>query len=417
MSVMRLTVPAIPQKVRLDYWLVRRFPDFSSSLAQRLLKKGAITVNGQLPDEEEYELAGGEVIKIDWSKQVTTQPAPIELDVLYEDDQVVVVNKPARLVVHPSIGHPKRTLINALVARYPNIEPYSRGWPRLVHRLDRDTSGVLIAARRLYAARFLQTQFAERRTVKQYLALVLGHPERAHGTVEGPIGRHKEHWRKWGIVPDGRPSTTHYQILESFANSSLLLVRPITGRTHQIRVHLESIGLPIAGDELYAPHRYHIPLLTRQFLHAARLSISTPDRRKRTFYAPLPEELHAVLRYLREQPKHVPFPSDIHHIPWLPWVLDPTHHAPARFWEVEPIKKTPTQKKSSPIESQQAIEEAGFEVIELTEGFKGSEDFFEQFEDLEDFLEGFEEEEFEEQEFEEEEFEEEEFEEEEFETH
>lgn len=392
MTVMRLTVPATTKKKRLDDWLVSELRRLSRSHAKRLLKKGAITVNGEVQHQQEYELADGDVVEIDWLKPSTLRPVPIDLDVLYEDQQVVVINKPAGIVVHPSIGHPSRTVINALLARYPNIKPYSRGWPRLVHRLDRDTSGVLVVARSLTAVDFLQKQFSERTTEKEYLALVLGHPERAHGTIEGPIGRHETHWRKWAVVPNGRPATTHYELLQSFANSSLLLVRPITGRTHQIRVHLQAIALPIAGDWLYGPRRHHIRQLSRQFLHAARLTITTPDGQRRTFYAPLPEELQAVLRDLREQ-SHFPSSSSevepIHKIPFFPWEVEPIPKTPSHPSEVEPIPK-----KTSLIELLSSFEEIeGFEAIELTEGFEG----FEEFEEFEEF----EDEEFEDEEFEE----------------
>ncbi|MGB0385972.1 MAG: RluA family pseudouridine synthase [Ardenticatenaceae bacterium] len=424
---MRLTVPATTKNKHLLYWLTSKLPHLSASYAQRLLKTGAITVNGVLAegDQEQYELAGGEVVEIEWSKAFVIEPFELALDVLYEDQKVVVINKPARIVVHPSAGHRHRTVINALLARYPESRPYSSGWPRLVHRLDRDTSGVLVAARTLTASRFLQKQFRQRRTKKEYLALVFGHPESIRGTIKGPIGPQGSS-RKQGVVPDGRPATTHYQVLECFANHTLLLVRPITGRTHQIRVHLKAIALPVANDLLYGHRKNDIPQLKRQFLHAARLSITTPDRQRRTFSAPLPEELEAVLRELRKQSESLPFPLKI----------KPIHKRFSFYLQVKPIQQTPSfdsksesdvariqqtpsfdsksesdsesdvarieqipsfesesdsdsdsktiEKEKEAIELLSFFEDAGIEQIELTEGFEGFEEFFDKFQEFED---------------------------------
>lgn len=394
MSIIRLIVPTTTKMHSLTYWLTTQVPGLSLSLAERLLRKGAITINGECLGDKKYELAGGEIIEIDRSRFSLIEPVPMDFDVLYEDDDVIVINKPAPLVVHPSPGHPRYTVINGLVARYSFIEPLAPGWPRIVHRLDRDTSGVLIVARSLAAHRFLQKQFRERTTKKEYLGLVFGQPDTTRGTIKGPIAYYqtKAGWGKWGIRRYGSPSTTHYKLLECFTNHSLLLVRPITGRTHQIRVHLNAIALPITSDPRYGPRnrRHHLPQLKRHFLHAARLTITTPDQQRRTFEAPLPEVLQAVLRDLRAQLEFGDFPLS----------ATPTHKTYSFFQAVVPTELK-TQKSPSPalpIEPIEPIEEGpaliellasldeveGFEPIDLTLEFDGFDEFRERFDDFDE---------------------------------
>lgn len=395
MSIMRLIVPATSKMQSLTYWLTTQVPGLSFSLAGRLLRKGAITVNGEALYKDKYELVGGEIIEIDRSRFSLLEPVPMEFDVLYEDDDVIVINKSAPLVVHPSLGHPRYTVINGLVARYSFIEPLAQGWPRIVHRLDRDTSGVLIVARSLAAHRFLQKQFRERTTKKEYLALVFGHPKTAYGTIKGPIGSYqsKSGWRKWAIRRYGSPSTTHYKLLECFTHHSFLLVRPITGRTHQIRVHLNAIALPITNDPRYGPRnrRHHIPQLKRHFLHAARLTITTPDGQRRTFEAPLPEALQVVLRDLSAQSEFAnkPWPAaPTHKIypfyqPAAPTELK-TQKAPSPVLPIEPIE--PIKEGPPLIELLASLDDVeGFEPIDLTLEFDGFDEFRERFDEFDEF--------------------------------
>ncbi|MGB0384681.1 MAG: RluA family pseudouridine synthase [Ardenticatenaceae bacterium] len=298
----RLTVPTEAKKERLDRWLSAQLSALSRSQIGRLLADGQITLDGVVPNKGGVKVMPGQVVEVRLPPEAgdTPQAEPMDLEVLYEDAEVAVINKPPRVVVHPAPGHSGGTLVNGLLARYPELDdPEQPDRPGIVHRLDRDTSGVLIVARTVAARHILQAQFRKRTTEKEYIALVLGHPDTARGTIEGPIGRHRTHRQKRAVVPTGRPAVTHYETLESFAASTLLLVRPVTGRTHQIRVHLDAIGLPVAGDELYGPRRRRIPTLNRHFLHAARLTITTPIGQTRTFEAPLPEELKAVLNQLR----------------------------------------------------------------------------------------------------------------------
>jgi 23S rRNA pseudouridine1911/1915/1917 synthase len=302
-AISQLTVPDEAKGERLDRWLAEQLPDTTRSQVTRLLAEGAVTVDGEKARKGGLRLAGGQQVVVAHPPDpVATplQPQSIPLEILYEDRDVAVLNKPAGLVVHPAPGHAGGTLLNAILARFPEIDDAEQpDRPGIVHRLDRDTSGVLIIAKSAEARRFLQRQFRRRTTEKEYLALVLGRPETARGTIEGPIGRHPTHRQRRAVIYEGRPAVTHFETVEEFEAATLLRVHPVTGRTHQIRVHLVSIGLPVAGDELYGPRRRRIPELDRHFLHAARLSIVTPDGERRTFETPLPEELENVLQALR----------------------------------------------------------------------------------------------------------------------
>jgi 23S rRNA pseudouridine1911/1915/1917 synthase len=303
-KIVRLTVSTEGKRKRLDRWLASQLTDLSRSQIVRLLGEGAITLDGIVPHKAGVKLLEGQVIELSLPPLSSDKPQPeaIALDVLYEDAEVALINKPPHMVVHPAPGHPRGTLVNALLARYPKlVDTEQPDRPGIVHRLDRDTSGVLIVGRTMKARSFLQEQFRQRETEKEYMALVLGHPETARGTIEGPIGRHRIHRHKRAVIAEGRPALTHYETLEIFEDTTLLLVRPVTGRTHQIRVHLEAIGLPVVGDELYAPRRLRRTLSTlkRHFLHAARLTITIPNGERRTFEAPLPEELTQFLERLR----------------------------------------------------------------------------------------------------------------------
>lgn len=301
---LQFIVPATAKGERLDRWLAEQVPDLSRSQVARLVEAGAITVDGEPPAKVGAKLVGGQqiVVHLPAEASETPQPEAIALTVLYEDETVVVLNKPAGIVVHPAPGHSGGTLVNALLARYPDLsDPEQPDRPGIIHRLDRDTSGVLVVARDPQARRALQKQFRSRATEKEYIALVLGRPETVRGTIEGPIGRHPNHRQRRAIVPQGKPAVTHYETLEEFEETTLLLVRPVTGRTHQIRVHLEAIGLPVAADELYGPRRRRVPGLMRHFLHAARITLTLPDGTPHTFEAPLPPELEAVLETLRRE--------------------------------------------------------------------------------------------------------------------
>jgi len=236
------------------------------------------------------------------------------LVVVYEDSSLLVVDKPAGMVVHPAPGHPGGTLVNALLAYLPELaasagappgEAAAR--PGIVHRLDRDTSGLILVAKNEKTRRALQRQFKERQVHKAYLALLDGHLQPAWGRIEAPLGRDPHHRQRIAVLPGGREAITEYHVLEPFSHPvgpvagdyTLVEAEPLTGRTHQIRVHLASIGHPVAGDRVYGRRRSSLPL-TRQFLHARRLGFKHPRTGQHMdLEAALPEDLAAVLELLR----------------------------------------------------------------------------------------------------------------------
>jgi 23S rRNA pseudouridine1911/1915/1917 synthase len=280
----------------------------SRSHVQKLISDGRLTVDGE-PVRANAIVAEGSEVRLDVPEPVALDLAPapeIPLRIVYEDDDLLIVDKPAGLVVHPSHGHHDGdTLVNALLARaggseYGGIAGVAR--PGIVHRLDRDTSGLLMVAKHDAAQASLMAQLKARRVGKTYLALVAGSVSAAVGRIEAPVGRDPKHRTRMAVVPDGRPSITGYRVRERFAAWTLLELDLVTGRTHQIRVHLDAIGHPVAGDPVYGTgtSRRGPDGLDRLFLHAWRLELAAPaDGRLIRATAPLPDELEAVLDGLR----------------------------------------------------------------------------------------------------------------------
>jgi 23S rRNA pseudouridine1911/1915/1917 synthase len=227
----------------------------------------------------------------------------IPLDIIYENDDLLLINKQAGMVVHPSAGHDSGTLVNAALGHDPDLEGVGGELrPGIVHRLDKDTSGIIVIAKNDHTLHWLQDQFRSRKVKKSYLALVDGRPPTPKGRIEAPIGRDSAHRKKMAIVPagKGREAVSEYETVEEFVHHTLLRVHPFTGRTHQIRLHLKLLGTPIVGDVLYG-HRHLSLDIPRQFLHAFQLEITLPhETTARTFQAPLPEELENVLVHLRK---------------------------------------------------------------------------------------------------------------------
>jgi 23S rRNA pseudouridine1911/1915/1917 synthase len=230
----------------------------------------------------------------------------IPLDIVYEDGQLLVVNKPAGMVVHPAPGHSHGTLANAVLAHCPELATSGGQRPGIVHRLDRDTSGLIVVAKSEKARRALQRQFKERQVYKAYWALLYGHLQPAWGRIEAPIGRDPNHRQRMAVLPGGREAVTEYHVLELFAHQvgpaageyCLVEAQPHTGRTHQIRVHFASIGHPVVGDAVYGRRRGD--LLARQFLHARRLAFQHPATGQRIeLEVPLAEDLEVTLALLR----------------------------------------------------------------------------------------------------------------------
>lgn len=285
---------------RLDLFLAAQTPGVSRSRAQRLIAAGLVTVNGRR-GRPGLQLKPGDrvVVRIPPPPPGELAPEPLPLEILYEDDDLLVVNKPAGLTVHPGPGHASGTLAHALLAHRPELARVGEALrPGIVHRLDRDTSGVMVVAKHEVARANLVRQLAERRVQKTYLALVRGEPRPPAGVIEAPLGRDPRHRQRMAVVEGGREARTQYQVRERFAGAALLEVRPETGRTHQVRVHLAAIGHPVLGDPVYGRRSELVP---RQFLHALRLRLRLPSSgEEREFEAPLPQDLEAALARLRQ---------------------------------------------------------------------------------------------------------------------
>jgi len=286
---------------RLDKALAARLDTLSRSQIQALIRDGQVLVNGQAI-KASYRLADGDAVSITLPEDTADhEPSPeaIPLDIVYEDDQVAVVNKPAGMVVHPAFGHSSGTLVNAVLARWPEIASFSEpSRAGIVHRLDKDTSGVLVVAKTRAALESLRAQFQAREVRKRYLALVDGAPETPEGVIDAPIGRDPAQRKRMAVRHDGREALTEFRVVEHYADYSLVEVYPKTGRTHQIRVHLAFIGHPVAGDTVYGRRKQAIKL-KRHFLHAAAITFTPPGSREAvTAEAPLPPGLENILAKL-----------------------------------------------------------------------------------------------------------------------
>jgi len=289
---------------RLDKYLVNCLPEFSRSRIQALIKDGLVLVGGA-PAHKAGQLLDKPVsveVIIPPPQPSELIPEQIPLEVVFENKDLVVVNKPAGMVVHPGAGHATGTLVHAVLAHSPDITGVGgQERPGVVHRLDKETSGLILLAKNDRAHRWLQDQFRLRKVEKVYLALVDGHPPTPTGRIELAIGRSLKQRNRMAVVDvtRGREAVSEYRTLETFRDHTLLEVHPETGRTHQIRLHLEYLGCPVAGDTVYGRTHASLPL-KRHFLHAYRLTIRLPgEEAPRTFEAPLPAELVEILNMLR----------------------------------------------------------------------------------------------------------------------
>ena len=307
---------------RLDHFLVARLGDLSRTRIQHLIKSGMVRIDGATVCKAREPLSGGEQVQVDRpapEKPAHLEPEDIPLDIIYEDDQIIVLNKPAGLVTHPGSGVHRGTLVNGLVGRYQHLsEQNSRLRPGIVHRLDKDTSGIMVVARTDAAHLHLARQFERREIQKTYLALVWGTPPKT-GKVDANLVRDPHNRLAFMTSRSrGRPSVTFYRTLEQYHGFTLLGVRPHTGRTHQIRVHLAYLGYPTFGDALYhgvrpaasiAPDLRDVAArlrraLHRQALHAFSLAFIHPATKETTtFQAPLPDDFNAALAILRPEPR------------------------------------------------------------------------------------------------------------------
>lgn len=291
------------EDLRVDKFLAERLPDISRSQIKNLIEMGNVTLDGILVEKAGAKARPGSVVRIDVPEDDSDGlvPEDIPLDILFEDDQVIVINKPSGMVVHPGAGNQTGTVVNALLAHYPPIRNVGEeDRPGVVHRLDKETSGVLIFAKTEKAYKWLVKEFKSRDIDKAYLALVDGQPPTPTGRIEAPIIRDPNVRTRMavGLRGQGKPAVTEYFTLENFENHTYLEAHPITGRTHQIRVHLSYLGTPVVGDSLYGRRRPSVEI-DRFFLHARMLSIRLPGNRgMQTFEAPLPPELQAILNDL-----------------------------------------------------------------------------------------------------------------------
>jgi 23S rRNA pseudouridine1911/1915/1917 synthase len=292
--------------LRLDQYLVQNFPDLSRTQLKKLIQQGKVLVSGQ-PAKPSLPVQPGEQVTLSLPapESGVLQPEAVPLDLVFEDEDLVVINKPAGMVVHPAHGHTSGTLVNALLARYPelkdmaDVDSDTTGRPGIVHRLDQDTSGLIIVARTPEALQGLRRQFKSRQVDKIYLALVFGQPEAPEGIIEVPLGRDPRHRQRMAPLAEGKSARTRYRVLEAYNGFSLLEIGLETGRTHQIRVHLAWLKCPVVGDTIYG--RKKNPLgLKRQFLHAWQLRFPHPRTGEELHLeAPLAADLQAVVDQLR----------------------------------------------------------------------------------------------------------------------
>ncbi len=291
------------QQMRLDKYLAEQFPEQTRSYLQKLIKEGQVLVNGKTV-KSGYQLSKGDEVSvtIPEPKELDVEPQKMNLDIVYEDEDVILINKPKGMVVHPAPGHTTDTLVNGLLYHCKDnlsgINGVAR--PGIVHRIDRDTTGILIVCKNDMSHNSIAAQLKEHSINRRYRALVHGNLKEDTGTVEGPIGRHPVDRKKMAINErNGKPAVTHYTVLERFGNYTLIECKLETGRTHQIRVHMTSIGHPLVGDEVYGPAKCPFKL-QGQCLHAMVLGFVHPRTGEyMEFSADLPEYFEDLLKKLR----------------------------------------------------------------------------------------------------------------------
>lgn len=296
------------QGERLDRYLTERLTDLSRSRIQQLIEQGQVQLNGKVCTSKKTSVKLGDRISLEIlpAEPLELTPQDIPLDILYEDDQLLILNKPAGLVVHPAPGHPDGTLVNAILAHCPNL-PGIGGVqrPGIVHRLDKDTTGAIAIAKTEFAHQHLQGQLKAKTAQREYLGVVYGVPKTENGTVDLPIGRHPVDRKKMAVVsPEkgGRHATTHWRILERLGNYTLMHFQLETGRTHQIRVHSAHIGHPIVGDPVYSSGRSVGVNLPGQALHAWRLRLQHPVSEEWIeVTAPIPQTFKTLLEVLKRR--------------------------------------------------------------------------------------------------------------------
>ena len=299
-TTIELLVPKERARLRLDQFLARELPKFSRSRLQQLIRKEFVTLNGATARPRDLVRTGDRVeLNEPPTEKIDNQPEAIPLDVLYEDDDLIVINKPAGLVVHPGAGHREHTLVNALLHHFPKLSGIGgKERPGIVHRLDKDTSGCLVVAKTDEAHRGLSAQFEARTVEKIYFALVAGKLRKSAGAIEEKIGRHPVHRQRMSVASKrGRAAKTEYRVVSSSDEMSLVECKLHSGRTHQVRVHLHHLGHPVLGDKVYGAHAKASP---RQMLHAWKLGFQHPRTGEwKNFEAALPNDFEEAVTSLR----------------------------------------------------------------------------------------------------------------------
>lgn len=289
------------QTGRIDKVLTSLEPEITRSQLKNLINDGHVTVNGQ-PVKPKYKVQAGDKISLvkPEPQSLELTPENIPLDIVYEDDDMIVVNKPQGMVVHPAPGHPDHTLVNALLYHSPLSTINGTFRPGIVHRIDKDTSGLLMVAKNDLAHQSLAEQLRNKTNKREYLALVYGQIKEDEGTIDAPLGRNPQDRKKQAVVKGGRHAVTHFKVIKRYDNFTLVKCILETGRTHQIRVHMKYIGHPLVGDPLYGPRK--VIGKNGQFLHAALLGFKHPRTGKEMiFEAPLPENFQKMLDKLDKQ--------------------------------------------------------------------------------------------------------------------
>lgn len=301
------TLIANTPKQRLDKFVLEHVDGLSRTKIQRFIRDGLITVNGKV-EKTGYKFKGGETVHITIPivEETTLEPEDIDLDIVYEDDDLAVINKSAGMVVHPGIGHETGTLVNAILARYPELsdmidDPDTQERLGIVHRLDKGTSGLIVVARNKPTLLHLMNQFQERTVDKVYLAFLESTPKSPVGRVEAPISRDPRQRKRMWVHRDGKPAITEFTVIDDHyqGGRAMIKLKLLTGRTHQIRVHMAFIGCPVVGDTIYGRRKQRLKL-KRQFLHATELAFDHPSTGERVeFSSPLPSQLQNILDKLR----------------------------------------------------------------------------------------------------------------------
>jgi 23S rRNA pseudouridine1911/1915/1917 synthase len=315
---LRFDVPAGQSRIRLDVYLTRMVENATRAKVQSAIGSGMVLVNGRAR-RPSYAVQPGDVIEVTLPRPPTPDVVPedIPLDIVYEDDDVLVVNKPAGMVTHPAYGNYSGTLVNALLYHVASLSGGTPGRPGIVHRLDKDTSGLLIVAKTDHAHAFLARQFADHSIEREYQAIVWGRMRSPRGTIEAALARSKRDRKKVAVAADGKHAVTEYEVLEAFPFLTLLRIHLRTGRTHQIRVHLAHIGHPVFGDPTYGGRNPAwnasegkrmqqavnlLKLIPRQALHARTIGFVHPQRGEMMrFSSSLPDDMEQVLRRIRSE--------------------------------------------------------------------------------------------------------------------